>query len=340
MNKKPTFLSTYLTPIEGLLLDPSIVEIAVNADGKVWIEKQGASHMAYYADHTFTMDEAKNIGTAIASDIGSPYSNTKPVLSGKILYKDRPLRAQILGQPAIEGGTVIALRAYSQKKITLDQIELLYDGLVDLDVKRRERAKVVADLAHTGDIQKAMKVCIEDRLNIMISGGTSSGKTTFARGLLDLVDPEERIVTIEDAFELFPTQPNVVALKAERKENSEVSAERLLASTLRLRPDRIILGELRGNECKTFLDAINTGHGGSFTTIHADTARKSIDRLALMVMSVGMNMAFDEVRRYCESSIDIVVQLGRVDGRRGVAEIYIPSLPSDDISQPNSSEPQ
>ena len=93
-----------------------------------------------------------------------------------------------------------------------------------------------------------------------------------------------------------------------------------------MRPDRIILGEIRGEESKTFLDAINTGHGGSFTTIHADTAPKAIDRLALMIMSVGINMTFEEVRRYCASSIDVVIQLGRIAGRRGVVELYLPSM--------------
>ena len=113
-------------------------------------------------------------------------------------------------------------------------------------------------------------------------------------------------------------------LKADRVAGSERSASKLLEAALRMRPDRIILGELRGEECKTFLDAINTGHSGSFTTIHADTAEKAIDRLALMVMSVGINMNFEEVRRYCSASIDVIVQLGRMDGRRGIAQIHLP----------------
>jgi type IV secretion system protein VirB11 len=169
-----------------------------------------------------------------------------------------------------------------------------------------------------------MKLCIDERLNIMISGGTSTGKTTFARALLALVTETERIVTIEDAFELFPPQPNRAMLKADRIPSSERTAAKLLETSLRMRPDRIILGELRGDECKTFLDAINTGHSGSFTTIHADTAQKALDRLALMVMSVGINMSFEEVRRYAASSIDVVVQLGRKDGRRGVEQVWLP----------------
>lgn len=140
----------------------------------------------------------------------------------------------------------------------------------------------------------------------------------------------QSLVTIEDAFELFPAQPNQVILKAERALGSERSAARLLECALRLRPDRIILGDLRGEECKTFLDAINTGHSGSVTTIHADTAQKTLDRLALMVMSVGINMSFAEVRRYAASSIDVVVQLGRRNGRRGILQVWLPVSGSGD----------
>ena len=171
---------------------------------------------------------------------------------------------------------------------------------------------------------EAMQLCVDDRLNVMISGGTSTGKTTFARALLALVPESERIVTIEDAYELFPPQPNDVMLKSDRVDKSERTAAKLLETSLRMRPDRIILGELRGDECKTFLDAINTGHSGSFTTIHADTASRALDRLALMVMSVGINMNFEEVRRYAASSIDVVVQLGRSNGKRGIAQVFLP----------------
>jgi type IV secretion system protein VirB11 len=206
----------------------------------------------------------------------------------------------------------------------LGDIGLLHGALVDLDAERHAKAERVIALTEAGDIRAAMKLCIDERLNIMISGGTSTGKTTFARALLALVTETERIVTIEDAFELIPPQPNRAMLKADRIPSSERTAAKLLETSLRMRPDRIILGELRGDECKTFLDAINTGHSGSFTTIHADTAQKALDRLALMVMSVGINMSFEEVRRYAASSIDVVVQLGRTDGRRGVEQVWLP----------------
>jgi type IV secretion system protein VirB11 len=209
-------------------------------------------------------------------------------------------------------------------KIAADQLiepRLLHGGLVDLDAKRRERAGEAMKLAEAGQVVDAMRLCVEERMNILISGGTSTGKTTFARSLLSMVDSSERILTIEDAYELFPRQENAVALKADRTAQGERTPARLLEASLRMRPDRIILGELRGEESRTFLEAINTGHGGSFTTIHADTARKAIDRLAIMVMAAGLGMGFEEVKRYCEESVDLVVQLSRKKGRRGVAEI-------------------
>ncbi|WP_444451265.1 ATPase, T2SS/T4P/T4SS family (plasmid) [Rhodobacter capsulatus] len=167
---------------------------------------------------------------------------------------------------------------------------------------------------------------VTERLNIIVSGGTSTGKTELGRRLLSLVPENERIVTIEDSLELLPAQPNAVSLIAQRDDGSARSADKLLQATLRLRPDRIILGELRGSEAATFLDAINTGHSGSFTTLHAHSARKAMDRLALLVMAQGTRLGFAEVIRYLQSSIDVILQMGRDGERRGIMEMYFPGL--------------
>lgn len=319
-----SFLASYLKPLAPVLTDPDVVEIAINPDGQVWTERQGAAHMNLHPDVIFSEAQARDLAGAIAGSTQGQISEKKPLISGKILYEEKPMRAQVVYKPIIEGGPSVTLRRYSEKQLGLGKIELLHGELVDLEAVRREKARSVVALTNEGEIEKAMTMCVDDRLNIMVSGGTSTGKTTFARALLAMVAKDERIVTIEDAYELFPPQQNKVMLKADRVEKSERTASKLLEASLRMRPDRIILGELRGEECKTFLDAINTGHAGSFTTIHADTAQKAIDRLALMVMSVGINMNFEEVRRYCSASIDVVVQLGRSEGRRGIAQIYLP----------------
>jgi type IV secretion system protein VirB11 len=322
MDDRPSFLGTYLTPIAPLFLRDDLVEVAINPDGKVWIERKGAIHMERMPHLSIDRVLSNNLGQAIASAVGVQFSEKKPTVSGKILWGDMAIRAQVVAPPFVEGGMAITFRPF---KVSADQLiepRLLHGGLVDLDARRRARAAEAMKLAEAGQVVDAMRLCIEERMNILISGGTSTGKTTFARSLLSMVDPGERILTIEDAYELFPRQENAVALKADRSGHGERTPARLLESSLRMRPDRIILGELRGEESRTFLEAINTGHGGSFTTIHADTARKAFDRLAIMVMAAGLGMGFEEVKRYCKESVDLVVQLSRQGGRRGVAEIF------------------
>jgi type IV secretion system protein VirB11 len=321
MDDRPSFLGTYLAPIAPLFMRDDLVEVAINPDGKVWIERKGAAHMERVAHLTIDRVLANNLGQAIASAVGVQFSEKKPTVSGKIVWGEMAIRAQVVAPPIVEGGMAITFRPF---KVAADQLiepRLLHGGLVDLDAKRRERAGEAMQLAEAGQVVEAMRLCVEERMNILISGGTSTGKTTFARAFLSMVDPGERVLTIEDAYELFPRQQNAVALKADRSGHGERTPARLLEASLRMRPDRIILGELRGEESRTFLEAINTGHGGSFTTIHADTARKAIDRLAIMVMAAGLGMGFEEVRRYCEGSVDLVVQLSRQGGQRGVAEI-------------------
>jgi type IV secretion system protein VirB11 len=319
-----SFLLAYLAPLREALNDPVTIEVVMNPDGLPWVERHGVTHMAPLEGVRFDSARLRDLARAIAGETRGQISARRPIVSGKIALPDgRPVRAQVVHEPAVEAGAAIALRRYREERVGLDAFGLLHGELVDLARSRRDRAGEVAEMMGRSDVAGAMRRCVEDRLNVLVSGGTTTGKTTFARGLLDLIPAGERIVTIEDAFELFPAQPNRVMLLAERDEASARSAARLLEASLRLRPDRIVLGELRGAECVTFLEAINTGHAGSVTTVHADTATKAIDRLALMVMGTGIAMTYADVRRYCAASIDVVVQLGRRDGRRGVEEVMV-----------------
>jgi type IV secretion system protein VirB11 len=163
-------------------------------------------------------------------------------------------------------------------------------------------------------------------MNVLVSGGTSSGKTTVARALLSLTGRAERLVTIEDARELNLAHENAVALIAERVATSERTPAKLLVAALRMRPDRLILGEMRGEEAAAFLEAINTGHPGSISTIHADSPVLALERLALMVMRVGTRQTRQDVIEYAERTIDLIVQVGRHGGRRGVLEVFVPAL--------------
>jgi type IV secretion system protein VirB11 len=164
---------------------------------------------------------------------------------------------------------------------------------------------------------------VRRRQTILISGGTSTGKTTFLNALLGEVAPEERIVLVEDTPEIKLRHPNGLGLVAVKGELGEarIGTDDLLQAALRLRPDRIVLGELRGREAVSFLRAINTGHPGSFSTIHANSPAGALEQLALMVMQAGLGLDRRDTLAYARSMIDIVVQLGRVEGRRRIVAI-------------------
>ncbi len=161
-------------------------------------------------------------------------------------------------------------------------------------------------------------------MNILVSGGTSSGKTTIARALLAMSHNDERLVTIEDAVELRPEHANAVGLVASRRAGSDRSTAKLLESALRMRPDRLVVGELRGAEAYNFLEAINTGHPGSISTIHADSPHLALERIALMVMQTGVRLTRDDVIGYAKQTIDMIIQVGRRNGKRGVLEVSLP----------------
>jgi type IV secretion system protein VirB11 len=173
------------------------------------------------------------------------------------------------------------------------------------------------------DVIAMLRNAVRNKRNILVSGGTSSGKTTFVNALLREISPDERLILIEDTPELQVDHQNAVGLIAARGElgEAEVTAEDLLIASLRMRPDRIILGEIRGSEAVTFLRAVNTGHPGSISTIHADSPERAIDQLALLVMETGTRMGWDDVVRYVRNSLDFVVQLRRTDGARTISSL-------------------
>ncbi len=321
MTQAASYLERYLSAFELWLTDDDIVEIALNPDGQVWVEQRGAVSMEM-VDHRMNPADAINLGTAMVGDANAKVSEKNPLVSGKVAYQGRPLRVQVVIPPAVEHGASITIRLFGQTDIRAFVPEYLFGKAVSLDAIRAEKMAQIKQLA-ISDLAGALQQLVKSKLNVLISGGTSTGKTTCARHLLSHVPEYERLITIEDAFELFPTQPNSVSLLAERNHDSKRSANALLQAALRMRPDRIVVGELRGSEALTYLEAINTGHGGSVTTIHAETAELAIDRLAIMVLHAGTPLTFAEVQTYIRKSIDVIVQLGRVDGRRGVSEILI-----------------
>lgn len=323
MTKPATYLESSLAKYAGLLTDPKAVEIAINADGQIWIERAGDAGMQIAGFPALTGQDLVEFASNLAGGAGARLGEASPLVSGSVDFRGRKLRLQILAPPAVAQGAAIAIRIFSQTSTRSAAPEYLYGEPVSLDEIRREKMKAVTTLLKSS-LPSALEMIVRRKLNVLVSGGTSSGKTTVARHLLSHIGDDERIVTIEDALELFPGQQNVVAMLADRKADSPRNPARLLEAALRLRPDRIVLGEIRGTEALTYIEAINTGHGGSVSTIHAETAVTAIDRLAMMVLQAGTALNFGEVKEYIAQTIDVIIQLGRDDGRRGVTEIVFP----------------
>ena len=184
-------------------------------------------------------------------------------------------------------------------------------------------ARRLSDGDHAGFIRDAVRA----RKNILVSGGTSSGKTTFLNAIAKEIGPHERLITLEDTPEVELSQPNRVSLIASKGDQGEakVGIHDLLEATLRLRPDRILLGELRGQEAYTYLRAVNSGHPGSITTLHADSPLGAFEQLALMVLQAEMGLGREEIMAYVKSVVEVVIQLKRTPaGQRIVSEIYFP----------------
>ena len=316
-----SYLEASLDKLGDAITD-DVIEICINPDGKVWGEYQGDRFMRSL-NVPLTQTEIKDLCSQIASSADTRVGKEKPIVSVSIDYKSRPIRAQVILPPAVAKGHSVALRFFST--LPLDKIELkwLYGGERSLEDERQAQNLKLREVVRGGDISRAIRFCVDQKLNMVVSGGTSTGKTVAARKVLSYVPSEERIVTIEEAAELIPEQPNVVTLISNRDVPMQ-SADVLLTSTLRMRPDRIVLGEVRGQEAMTFLEAINTGHGGSMTTLHAETPQLAVQRLAIAALKTEVPMTYRDMIQYIENSIDVIIQAGRNLGDRGITEFYLP----------------
>lgn len=317
------YLSASLSALHEWLIEPTMVEVAVNPDGTIWVLRRGDIAMV----ETGQKLEATKITGLIQQMAGKNHAKVgsdKLLISGSVEYQARSIRAQGLLAPAVHGGKgAIALRLHSS--LNIDQIELNYlHGKSQSMTAMRERKMAELDeLIGSSKLMEALQFCVKNRLNILIAGGTDTGKTVALRKIISLIDEKDRIITIEDAAELYPGQPNCVSLIADR--GSEIrSTDKLLEASLRMRPDRLIVGEIRGREAMTFLEAINTGHGGSMSTIHAETPELALDRLAIAAARSGVPMTYENLLDYIGRTIDVIIQAGRNGADRGIVEIYRP----------------
>lgn len=319
------FLEKTLERLKPFLSDDRVSEISVNRPGELFVERLGVSSMERVKDAQFTADWIRTLSERVAGSTNQVVNDEHPILSASLPSGER---FQCVLPPAAPAGGAISIRKQVIHDIGLDvyQQRGAFEGTrvgrqLSLSAAEEELA---AMMQRDFDAMEFLRAAVRLRVSIVVSGGTSTGKTTFLNALLKEIPEEERIVTIEDTRELKPITPNTVALLASKGDQgrAKVTQQQLLEASLRMRPDRLMLGELRGAEAFSFLQAINTGHPGSLTTVHANSGRSAYERLALMVMQSGMDLKKQEIIDYLKEVIPIVVQLARLpDGRRVVSEI-------------------
>jgi pilus assembly protein CpaF len=289
-----------LGPLEPLLADEAVTDIMVNGPKQVYVERRGKLELT---DVTFRDNgHVMSVATRIVTQVGRRIDESTPLVDARLADGSR---VNIIAPPLAIDGTSISIRKFSKKGITLDI------------------------MAKQGNISPQMavvlKIAARSRLNILISGGTGSGKTTLLNAMSQMIDEGERICTIEDAAELQLQQPHVVRLET-RPPNlegkGEITMRDLVKNTLRMRPDRIILGEIRGAEALDVLQAMNTGHDGSLSTVHANRPREALTRLENMVGMSSASLPQKAVRQQIAAAVHMILQVSRMrDGMRRVVSV-------------------
>lgn len=308
------YLGALLAPFARWLERDEVTEILVNRPGEVWIEATGQGGLVREAAAEIDDKLLEQLAYQIARETHQGINRERPVMSATL---PDGARIQIIAPPATPRHWSLAIRRHRQLEVPLDHFA---QGPIAPPARAGfSRAAALRD--PVGFLTHA----VEARATILISGGTSSGKTTFLNALLAKVPARERVIVVEDTPEIRLHHPNSLGLVAVKGEMGEarLSTNDLLQASLRMRPDRIVLGELRGEEAVSFLRAINTGHPGSFSTIHANSPAAAFEQLALMVMQTGLGLSHDETVTYARSVIDVVVQLDRRGGRRTISDLLI-----------------
>jgi pilus assembly protein CpaF len=289
-----------LGPLEELLADPAVSDIMVNGPDQTFIERKGKLELAQIQfrdeEHLF------QIAQRIVNKVGRRVDQTSPLADARLADGSR---VNVIIPPLSLRGTAISIRKFSEKPITLDMMK----GFGSMSDK----------------MATVLKIAGASRMNIVISGGTGSGKTTMLNALSKMIDPGERVITIEDAAELRLQQPHWLPLET-RPPNLEgqgaITIRDLVINALRMRPDRIILGEIRGQECFDLLAAMNTGHDGSMATLHSNSPRECLARMENMVMMGDIKIPKEAISRQIADSVDLIVQVKRLrDGSRRTTNV-------------------
>ena len=318
-------LDHYLAPLLVFLEPVDVTEVVVNRPKEVGVERGGA--WAWSDVPVLTEPWLRTLAVAAAALTRQDIDAERPICS-TVLPND--VRCQIVLPPAAPPGTVsLTLRKPSRRRMTLEDFR--QTGVFDAVADPRGAASDDLDTAlgalrARGDWLGFFQLAVEGRRNILISGATGSGKTTFAKGLVELIPAHERLLTIEDTRELVVPHRNVVHLlyAKDGRGQAKVGPKELLESALRMRPDRILLQELRDSTAFFYLRNVNSGHPGSITTVHADSAALAFEQLTLLVRESegGRDLPREDIRALLHLLVDVVVQMKKVDGRFRVTEVW------------------
>jgi pilus assembly protein CpaF len=289
-----------LGPLEELLADPAVEEVMVNGPDRVYVEREGR------IEETGVVFESegslRNAIERILAPLGRRVDELSPMADARLADGSR---VNVIIPPLSVDGPALSIRRFTAARPDPDEL--------------------VASGTLTPDLRELLAEAIRDRRSVLISGGTGSGKTTLLNALSAYVDPSERVVTIEDAAELRLRQPHVVRLEsrpASVEGRGEVTIRDLLRNALRMRPDRIVIGEVRGAECLDLLTALNTGHDGALSTVHANSPEDALRRLETLALMAGIGLPHEAIREQVHRGIDLVVHLARaVDGARRVVAV-------------------
>lgn len=287
----------FLKPIEDLLASNTISEIMVNPDGSVWMEETG--RIQRLPDTRFEEGALATGLEVIANRFGKKLDADSPILN---LRLPDGSRMAALIPPVVNPRPMLTIRKFSARNFTIHD-------LIERKMLTEPQAELFAASVQRGD-------------NLLISGATSSGKSTLLNVLAGFIPDGDRILILEDVAELYIRKPHVISAEAQLDTHkSQIGFADLLKAALRHRPDRIIVGEIRGTEARVFLDALNTGHRGSLTTIHANSAEDALHRLSQLTMRGSGGVSLKDIEEECRRSIDVVIHVAKVDGVRSVREL-------------------
>lgn len=329
----PVYLRQAAAPIRPWLEDPAVVEIMCNRPGEIWVERIDQPRMLRHEVPALDTRAIRGLAQQVAGTTQQSVNEETPLLSAAMPNGER---FQGVLSPVAAAGGAFAIRKQVIRDMSIDD----YVALGGLDRIRVTGPKAIDDDMSALDMDLVeglkdpspqgrrawLRYAVQNRVTMLISGGTSSGKTTFFNGLLKDVPEWERLVSIEDTRELKPPQPNYLALVASKggQGRAKTTIQDCLEAALRLRPDRIFMGEIRGAEAYSFLQAVNTGHPGSMSTLHADNPHGAYERLAMATMQAGLGLTKAELVEFVRYVVPVIIQISRdpVTMKRGVREIY------------------